>query len=46
MFRVRNAIADILDNQTLAEVVHNQQQANQLINNKFEGVRNEELSRK
>lgn len=29
MFRVRNAIADILDNQTLAEVVHNQQQANQ-----------------
>jgi Rrf2 family protein len=28
MFRVRNAIADILDNQTLAEVVHNQQQAN------------------
>jgi Rrf2 family protein len=28
MFRVRNAIADILDNQTLAEVVHNQQQVN------------------
>ncbi len=34
MFRVRNAIADILDNQTLAEVVHNQQQATPILKEK------------